>query len=54
MPKLLLVEQKVIHVSTTTNFLECDIKNENSLKTIITGDESWVYGYDTKTKAINE
>ena len=27
--------------------------DENFIKTIVAGDESWVYGYDPETKAVS-
>ncbi|PNF17559.1 hypothetical protein B7P43_G15559 [Cryptotermes secundus] len=40
MPKLLLPEQQQLRLEAHPEFL----------KTVITGDESWLYGYDPETK----
>jgi hypothetical protein len=37
-------EQKENHLSVSSELLECTEANINSLKNIITGDETWVYG----------
>lgn len=49
-PKLLSEDQKEKRVSAAQDSLECANTNESFLKTIITGDETWVYGYDVETK----
>lgn len=33
------------------DMLECNNQDQNFMKLIITGDETWVYGYDPETKA---
>jgi len=38
-------------VNISQELLDCVSVNENFLKTIVTGDETWVYGYDIETKA---
>jgi [histone H3]-lysine36 N-dimethyltransferase SETMAR len=50
-PKLLSEDQKANRVSASTDLLQCTQNDENFMKTIVTGDESWVYGYDPETKA---
>ena len=50
-PWLLLPEQKK-HCAAVANDLIKTITNEpDFLKKVITRDESWVYGYDSDTKA---
>ena len=50
-PQPLLPEQKE-HCAAVANDLIQTFTNEpDFLKKIITGDESWVYGYDPETKA---
>lgn len=49
-PRLLTDEQKHDRLSKATELLECARGDPNFMKTIITGDESWVYGYDPETK----
>lgn len=49
-PKLLTVEQKNLRLEIARDNLEMVNNDENLLKKIITGDESWVYGYDPETK----
>ena len=49
-PKLLTAEQKSLRLQIAQENLEMVNNNENILKKIITGDESWVYGYDPETK----
>ena len=49
-PKLLTTEQKVLRSEIAQDNFEVVSDNENILKKVITGDESWVYGYDPETK----
>ena len=49
-PKLLTTEQKDLHSEIAQDDLEMVSDDENVLKKVITGDESWVYGYDPETK----
>lgn len=49
-PKLLTAEQKNLRFEIAQDNLEMVNNDENMLKKIITGDESWVYGYDPETK----
>lgn len=50
-PKLLTVEQKETHLAVDRNLLQCADHDANFIKTIITSDKYWVYGYDPETKA---
>lgn len=50
-PKLLSGEQKENRKQIATDLLECSESDDFFLKSIITGDETWVYGYDPETKA---
>jgi hypothetical protein len=50
-PRLLTDEQKQIRVDVTQELLNRANEDENFLKNIITGDETWVYGCDVETKA---
>ncbi|XP_037499989.2 protein GVQW3-like [Rhipicephalus sanguineus] len=49
-PKLLTVEQKQLRVEVSQDMLDFTSSDPNFMNTIITGDESWVYGYDPETK----
>ncbi|VVC38893.1 Transposase, type 1 [Cinara cedri] len=49
-PKLLSDEQKENRKQIATDLLEYSESDEFFLKSIITGDETWVYGYDPETK----
>ena len=49
-PRLLTDEQKENRVEISQELLADANGNENFLKNIITGDETWVYGYDVETK----
>jgi len=51
MLKLLTMEQKQLRLEIAQNMLDCVENDSNFLNTMITGDESWVYGYDPETKA---
>lgn len=50
-PKLLSCEQKEFRLDVAQDMLECVSDDPDFLKTVITGDETWVYGYDPETKA---
>jgi len=49
-PRLLTDDQCEQRQTITGDLLECSCKNVQFLKNIVTGDESWVYGYDPETK----
>ena len=49
-PKLLRAEQKDIRSEIAQDNLEMVSDDEDVLKKVIAGDESWVYGYDPETK----
>ena len=49
-PKLLTTEQKELRSEIAQDNLEMVSDDEKVLKTVITGDESCVYGYDPETK----
>ena len=49
-PKLLMEEQKELQKEICNNMLDCANHDPEFMKTIITGDETWVYGYDPETK----
>ena len=49
-PKLLTTEQKDLRSENAQDNLEMVSDDENVLKKIITGDESWFYGYNPETK----
>jgi len=49
-PKLLSEQQKSLRLEIAKDNLEMINSDENLLKKVITGDESWVYGYDPETK----
>jgi hypothetical protein len=50
-PQLLSQEQKEFHTEVTQDLLEPLTRTQISQKKVITGDESWVYGYDPETKS---
>jgi hypothetical protein len=49
-PKLLSQEQQQLRLEVTQDMLERTNGDPEFLKTVITGDETWVYGYDPETK----
>ena len=49
-PKLLTTEQKDSRSEIAQDNLEMVSDDEKVLKKVMTGDESWVYGYDPETK----
>jgi len=49
--KLLTMEQKHLRLENAQDILDCVESDSNFLNTVITGDESWVYGYDPERKA---
>lgn len=50
-PKLLNVDQKQHRINIAKELLDSVRDDPNLLQRVITGDESWVYGYDVETKA---
>jgi hypothetical protein len=50
-PSVLTEDQKANRVKISQELLDRVSVDENFLKTIVTGDETWVYGYDVETKA---
>jgi len=50
-PRLLLTpEQKEHHVAICQELRQCALDDPSFMLRVITGDESWVYGYDPETK----
>jgi len=49
-PRLLTDDQKENRVEFSLKLLANENGTENFLKNIITGDETWVYGYGVETK----
>jgi len=47
-PRLLTIRKRTVEISQ--ELLANANGNENFLKNIITGDETWIYWYDVKTK----
>ena len=50
MPRLLRDAQKENHVTVSQELFDRLNADENFLKNVITGDETWVYGYSVETK----
>ena len=50
-PKLLSADEKENCLSAAQDLLDYAENDENFLKTVVTGDESWFYGYNPETKA---
>ena len=50
LPRLLTEEQKQNRVTVSQELLNRSNTDENFLKNVITGDETWVYCYDVETK----
>jgi len=50
-PRVMTEDQKANRVNISQELLDRVSTDENFLKTFVTGDETWVYGYDVKTKA---
>ena len=48
--RLLTGEQKLNRVTVSQELLDRSNTDENFLKNVITGDETWVYGYHVETK----
>ncbi|XP_068213392.1 protein GVQW3-like [Palaemon carinicauda] len=49
-PKLLVEQQKQLRLEIAQDLLDCANNDSDFMKTIINGDETWVYGYDQETK----
>ena len=49
-PRLLTDDQKQARLSACTDLLQCVEEEPSFLNKVITGDETWVYGYDPETK----
>jgi len=49
-PSLLTDAQKENRVTVSQELFDRSNADENFLKNVITGDETWVYGYDVETK----
>jgi histone-lysine N-methyltransferase SETMAR len=49
-PKLLSQEQQQLCLEVVQDILECASGDPESLKTVFTGDETWVYGYELEMK----
>ena len=49
-PCLLTEEQKKNRVTVSQEPLDRSNTDENFLKNVVTGDETWVYGYDVETE----
>jgi hypothetical protein len=49
-PQLLTQDQRDNHVTICQEPLDCASKDENFLKTIITGSEAWICGYSMEIK----
>ena len=49
-PKLLTEQQKELRKEISEDMLDLANHDPEFIKTIITGDETWVYGYDPETK----
>ena len=47
--KLLSADEKENRLSAAHDLLDCAENDENFLKMVVTGDESWVYGYDLES-----
>ena len=43
-------QQKELHVEIAQDMLDCANNDPEFTKTIITGDETWVYGYNSECK----
>jgi len=49
-PRILTADQKKQHVNVCTELRQLASNDETFLSRVITGDESWVYGYNPETK----
>ena len=51
-PRLLTDDQKQNRVDVSQELLDRANGDDNFLKNVITGDETWVYGYDVESPII--
>jgi hypothetical protein len=51
-PRLLTPEQKEHHVAISQELRQHALDDQFFMSRVITGDESWVYGYDPGTKQV--
>ena len=49
-PKLLMEQQEELQKEISTDMMDLANHDPEFIKTIVTGDETWVYGYDPDTK----
>jgi hypothetical protein len=49
--ELLTENLSMRHVDVSKELVNCANADEKFIKNIVTGDETWVYGYDVETKA---
>ncbi|XP_076061273.1 protein GVQW3-like [Oratosquilla oratoria] len=49
-PNLLAEQQKQLHLDIAQDLSDCANSDSDFMKTIITGDDTWVYEYDPETK----
>jgi hypothetical protein len=49
-PKLLSQEQQQLRLEVARDIMECANGDPEFMKTVIPGDETWVYGYDPEMK----
>ncbi|GFU14320.1 HTH_48 domain-containing protein [Trichonephila clavipes] len=49
-PRLLTEDQQFQRLATSSDLFQSESYDPEFMKLIITGDESWVYGYDPETK----
>lgn len=50
-PNFLTIHHKQLRLDVAQDMLDCVARDSNFMNNIITGDESWIYGYDPETKA---
>jgi len=50
-PKLRTASKKETRLAAARDLLQCSDHDTNFMKTIITNDKSWDYGYNPETKA---
>jgi len=49
-PRILTADQKQQHINVCTELHQLTSNDETFLSRVLTGDESWAYGYDPETK----